>query len=38
MRGDDSDLYIIIFDEIDVVCKFCGSVLSGIGVYDFIVN
>lgn len=22
-RGDDSDLHIIIFDEIDSVCKVC---------------
>ena len=37
-RGDDSDLHIIIFDEIDAVCKSRGSVSSGTGVHDSIVN
>ena len=37
-RGDDSDLHIIIFDEIDAVCKARGSVNSGTGVHDSIVN
>lgn len=37
-RGDDSDLHIIIFDEIDAVCKARGSVSSGTGVHDSIVN
>ena len=37
-RGDDSDLHIIIFDEIDAVCKSRGSVNSGTGVHDSIVN
>ena len=30
-KGDDSDLHIIIFDEIDAVCKARGSVNSGTG-------
>ena len=37
-RGDDSDLHIIIFDEIDAICKTRGSVNSGTGVHDTIVN
>lgn len=37
-KGDDSDLHIIIFDEIDAVCKARGSVNSGTGVHDSIVN
>ena len=37
-RGDDSELHIIIFDEIDAVCKSRGSVSSGTGVHDSIVN
>jgi vesicle-fusing ATPase len=37
-KGDDSDLHIIIFDEIDAVCKSRGSVNSGTGVHDSIVN
>ena len=37
-RGDDSELHIIIFDEIDAVCKSRGSVNSGTGVHDSIVN
>ena len=31
-KGDDSELHIIIFDEIDAVCKSRGSVNSGTGV------
>ena len=30
-RGDDSDLHIIIFDEIDAVCTARGSTNSGTG-------
>lgn len=37
-RGDDSELHIIIFDEIDAICKARGSVNSGTGVHDSIVN
>ena len=37
-KGDDSELHIIIFDEIDAVCKSRGSVNSGTGVHDSIVN
>eukprot|EP01094_Clydonella_sp_ATCC50884_P021420 TRINITY_DN4712_c0_g1_i1.p1 TRINITY_DN4712_c0_g1~~TRINITY_DN4712_c0_g1_i1.p1 ORF type:complete len:852 (-),score=335.25 TRINITY_DN4712_c0_g1_i1:305-2518(-) len=37
-RGDDSDLHIIIFDEIDAICKTRGSTNSGTGVNDSVVN
>ena len=37
-RGDDSDLHIIIFDEIDSVCKARGSSRDGTGVHDTVVN
>jgi vesicle-fusing ATPase len=38
-RGDESDLHIIIFDELDAVCKQRGSgVGGGTGVGDSIVN
>lgn len=37
-RGDDSDLHIIIFDEIDAICKARGSTSNGTGVNDSIVN
>jgi vesicle-fusing ATPase len=37
-KGDDSDLHIIIFDEIDAVCKARGSVSNGTGVQDSMVN
>jgi len=37
-RGDDSDLHIIIFDEIDSVCKQRGSSRDGTGVGDTVVN
>jgi hypothetical protein len=37
-QGDDSDLHIIIFDEIDAVCKQRGSVRDGSGVHDTVVN
>ena len=33
-KGEDSDLHIIIFDEIDAICKQRGSVSSGSGVHD----
>lgn len=37
-KGDDSDLHIIIFDEIDAICKSRGSVRDGTGVADTVVN
>eukprot|EP00912_Choanoflagellata_sp_UC4_P002500 UC4_evm1s1583 len=37
-KGDDSRLHVIIFDEIDAVCKARGSVTSGTGVHDTVVN
>jgi vesicle-fusing ATPase len=36
--GDASDLHVIIFDEIDAVCKARGSVQSSAGVHDTVVN
>jgi len=36
--GDDSELHIIIFDEIDAICKSRGSTRDGTGVHDSIVN
>lgn len=36
--GDDSQLHIIIFDEIDAICKSRGTVNSGTGVHDSMVN
>ncbi|KAK6264733.1 hypothetical protein SCA6_020167 [Theobroma cacao] len=36
--GDDSDLHVIIFDEIDAICKSRGSTRDGTGVHDSIVN
>ncbi len=36
--GDNSDLHIIIFDEIDAICKQRGSTNDGTGVHDSIVN
>lgn len=37
-RGDDSDLHIIIMDEMDAICKRRGSTRDGTGVHDSIVN
>lgn len=37
-KGDSSELHIIIFDEIDAVCKSRGSVRDGSGVHDTVVN
>jgi vesicle-fusing ATPase len=37
-RGDDSELHIIIFDEIDAICRQRGSTGGGTGVNDSIVN
>ncbi|KAL5054241.1 hypothetical protein RYX36_034923 [Vicia faba] len=36
--GDESDLHVIIFDEIDAICKSRGSTKDGTGVHDSIVN
>ncbi|KAK8966168.1 Vesicle-fusing ATPase [Platanthera guangdongensis] len=37
-RGDQSDLHIIIFDEIDAICKSRGSIHNDTGVHDSLVN
>ncbi|KAK4589371.1 hypothetical protein RGQ29_020089 [Quercus rubra] len=37
-RGDQSDLHVIIFDEIDAICKSRGSTRDCSGVRDSIVN
>eukprot|EP00916_Digyalum_oweni_P014017 GHVL01022896.1.p1 GENE.GHVL01022896.1~~GHVL01022896.1.p1 ORF type:complete len:748 (-),score=90.75 GHVL01022896.1:349-2592(-) len=37
-KGDDSGLHIIIFDEIDAVCKSRGSSRDSTGVGDSVVN
>ncbi|PSS05596.1 Vesicle-fusing ATPase [Actinidia chinensis var. chinensis] len=37
-RGDQSELHVIIFDEIDAICKSRGSTRDGTGVHDSIVN
>ncbi|KAH9538921.1 hypothetical protein CY35_15G032600 [Sphagnum magellanicum] len=37
-EGDQNDLHIIIFDEIDAICKTRGSTRDGTGVHDNIVN
>ncbi|XP_053205640.1 vesicle-fusing ATPase 1-like [Panonychus citri] len=36
--GNRSGLHIIIFDEIDAICKQRGSVAGGAGVHDSVVN
>jgi vesicle-fusing ATPase len=36
--GPNSGLHIIIFDEIDAICKQRGSVGGGVGVHDTVVN
>ncbi|KAF0298502.1 Vesicle-fusing ATPase [Amphibalanus amphitrite] len=36
--GPNSGLHIIIFDELDAICKQRGSVASGAGVHDTVVN
>jgi vesicle-fusing ATPase len=36
--GDDSELHIIIFDELDAICKSRGSDRGGTGVGDSVVN
>ncbi|KAF8029964.1 hypothetical protein BT93_E2397 [Corymbia citriodora subsp. variegata] len=37
-HSDESDLHVIIFDEIDAICKSRGSTRDGTGVHDSIVN
>ncbi|CAI9737361.1 vesicle-fusing ATPase 1-like [Octopus vulgaris] len=37
-RGSNSRLHIIIFDEIDAICKQRGTVGGGTGVHDTVVN
>jgi vesicle-fusing ATPase len=37
-RGEESDMHIIIFDEIDAICKTRGSTRGGTGVQDTVVN
>lgn len=37
-NGEDAELHVIIFDEIDAICKSRGSVRDGSGVHDTIVN
>lgn len=37
-RGDESALHIIIFDELDAICKQRGSKNDGTGVGDSVVN
>ena len=37
-KGDDSLLHIIIFDELDAICKQRGSKADNTGVGDSIVN
>src|SRR3982751_4750647 len=37
-RGEESSLHIIIFDELDAVCKQRGSTGGGTGVGDSVVN
>ena len=36
--GPNSGLHIIIFDEIDAICKARGSVAGGTQVHDTVVN
>jgi vesicle-fusing ATPase len=37
-RGENSKLHIIIFDEIDAICKQRGTTGGGTGVNDSVVN
>jgi len=37
-NGDDSELHVIILDELDAICKQRGSVKGDTGVHDSIVN
>jgi vesicle-fusing ATPase len=36
--GDESNLHIIILDEIDAICRPRGAVSSGTGVHESVVN
>jgi len=36
--GDESMLHIVIFDEIDAICKSRGTIRDGTGVHDSVVN
>mmetsp|Transcript_10699 Transcript_10699/g.33278 ORF Transcript_10699/g.33278 Transcript_10699/m.33278 type:complete len:734 (-) Transcript_10699:267-2468(-) len=38
MQGENSQLHVIIFDEIDSICKSRGSARDSTGVHDSIVN
>ena len=38
MNGEASELHVIIFDEIDAICKSRGSARDGSGVHDTVVN
>jgi len=37
-RGPESELHVIIFDEIDAICKQRGTVRDGTATHDTIVN
>ena len=37
-KGESSDLHVIIFDELDSICKQRGSTRDGTGVHDSLVN
>lgn len=37
-KGEASDLHVIIFDELDSICKQRGSTRDGTGVHDSLVN
>lgn len=37
-NGPNAELHVIIFDEIDAICKSRGSVRDGSGVHDTVVN
>ncbi|WOH10837.1 hypothetical protein DCAR_0730311 [Daucus carota subsp. sativus] len=37
-KGNESDLHVIIYDEIDAICKTRSSTKDGTGVHDSIVN
>jgi vesicle-fusing ATPase len=38
INGDESGLHVIVFDEMDSICKARGSINSGTGVHDNAVN
>ena len=37
-NGDDAGLHVIVFDEIDALCRARGTINSGTGVHDGVVN